>query len=113
VHGGPAHPFKDGTGWVDDLPMTIHPLSLIRTKAAHPSSTTAQDMLDYSRYSDDELMTERARRHRQLDELSLFAEGESDASALLVRLDEEVERITDELIRRARSRHPSSFQPAS
>ncbi len=86
---------------------------MIRNKTTRPTATTAQDMLEYSRYTDDELIAERARRQRQLDELTLFAEGQSDASTLLVRLDEEVERITDELIRRARSRHPSSFHPAS
>ncbi len=93
--------------------MTIHPLSLIRNKTTRPTATTAQDVVDYSRYADDELIAERSRRQRQLDELTLYALGETDASALLVRLDEEVERITDELIRRARSRHPSSFHPAS
>ena len=89
--------------------MTFHPLSLIGGTATDPAQAT----LDYSRYGDDQLMAERERRQRQLDELTHHGAGEAATCSLMVSLDDEIERITGELIRRARSRHPSSFNPAS
>ncbi len=49
----------------------------------------------------------RDRRRRQLEELTHHADGSSLTGTRLVALDAEVEQITDELIRRARQRHPS------
>ncbi len=93
--------------------MTFRPLSLILNKPTDPSATTDGATLDYGRYSDDELIAERERRQRQRGDLLLHADGDSATYALMVSIDGEVGRITDELIRRARSRHPSSFDPAS
>jgi hypothetical protein len=106
-------PFKAGTGWVDDFPMTFRPLSLILNQPTDPAPAPGHATLDYARYSDDQLIAERERRQRQRDELVLHTDGEATVYTLLVSIDGEVERITDELMRRARSRHPSSFNPAS
>jgi hypothetical protein len=93
--------------------MTFRPLSLILNKTTDPSPAPAHGTPDYSRYSDDELIAERDRRQRQRDELMFHAGAEPSARDLMASLEGEVGRITDELIRRARSRHPSSFRPAS
>ena len=93
--------------------MTSRPLSQLRTTPTHSSPTTAQGTLDFGRYSDDQLMAERERRQRQRSELSLHTDAEPAAHTALASIDREVERINDELIRRARSRHPSSFRRVS
>ncbi len=89
--------------------MHIRPDFLSRTRGLDPSGAP-EATADYSAYSDDRLLSERDRRQRQLDELTLHPDR-SAVSSLLVSVDGEVERITDELIRRARSRHPSSGGP--
>jgi hypothetical protein len=93
--------------------MTFRSLSLIPNTPEHPSPAPDHATLDYGRYGDDQLIAERDRRQRQRDELMLNADGEAATHTLMVSIEREVDRITDELIRRARSRHPSSFRPAS
>ena len=93
--------------------MTFRSLSLILNKPTDPSPAPSHATLDYGHYSDDQLIAERERRQRQRDELMLRADGEAATYTLMVSIDGEVERITNELVRRARSRHPSSFNPAS
>ncbi len=93
--------------------MTFRSLSLILNNPTDPSPAPAVGSPDYGSYSDDQLTAERDRRQRQRDELMLHAHGDTSTLSLLSSIDGEVERITAELIRRARSRHPSSFNPAS
>ncbi len=89
--------------------MHIRPDFLSRTRGLDPAGALeATD--DYGAYSDDRLHDERDRKQRQLDELTLHPDR-SAVCSLLVSIDGEIERITDELIRRARSRHPSSGGP--
>ena len=85
--------------------MPIRPSFLTRVKDSDPSPTTVDATLDYGGYDDDELLAERDRQQRQLEELTLHPDH---AATLLVSIDGAIERMTDELIRRARSRHPSS-----
>ena len=86
--------------------MTIHTLSLIgRTPA---DSASDQSPTDYSRYSDDQLIAARERLGRHLQPaLQTGPSGHGSSAAAK----DDLDRITEELIRRARSRHPSSFRP--
>jgi hypothetical protein len=85
--------------------MTIHTLSLIGRTPADPVSD--QSPTDYSRYSDDQLIAARERLGRHLQPaLQPGASGHESSAAM----EDDLERITEELIRRARSRHPSSFR---
>ena len=70
---------------------------------AHPVTGPS----DYRSMNEQQLVTTRDRRRRQLDELTRGADGSSLTGARRAALDAEVEQITDELIRRARQRHPS------
>ena len=62
---------------------------------------------DYTFFTDEELSDERDRQERQLDQLRVRA-GTSLTARRRARIELEVESITTELRRRARSRHPSS-----
>jgi hypothetical protein len=93
--------------------MPIRPSFLTRAKDGDPSPTTADATPDYRAYDDDELLVERDRQQRRLEELTLHPDPGQANCSRLVGIDGEVERITDEMIRRARSRHPSSGGLAS
>jgi hypothetical protein len=67
----------------------------------------------YDRYSDDQINRNLQQRLRRLDELNLHAAGGPAKRAVVSVIEQEVERIQSELIRRARSRHPSSQGSAS
>jgi hypothetical protein len=95
-------------GRVDGEPMHLRPLFLIRGNDHRETSTLEAAPVDFGGYSDDQLIVERDRRQRDLEELTLRRDHTSTSCARLVSLDREVDRLTDELIRRARSRHPSS-----
>ncbi len=91
--------------------MRIRPLFPSRTAPDGPDGPEpegAGELPDYSRYGEEQLLQERERRQKQLDELTLHPERSPATWSLLASIDAEIERITDELIRRARSRHPSS-----
>ena len=90
--------------------MNIRPLFLTRTNELDPAPTL-EATADYSAYSDEQLIRERDQQQRQLEELTLHSDRSRATRSLLISIDGEVERITDELIRRARSRHPSSRGP--
>ncbi len=62
---------------------------------------------DYRHYSDEQLLEERERRLRSVAEPTVRIELTSESHRAPV-VDEQVDRITDELIRRARLRHPSA-----
>ena len=65
-------------------------------------------MTDYSYLSDEQLAEERDRQQAQLDELKTHAGESAPVRQLRSSIDRDVKRMTDELRRRARSRHPSS-----
>ena len=63
---------------------------------------------DYALHADDQLIAERDRLRTQSDELTAQPGGTPGVSQLLVSIEQEIDRITDELMQRARSRHPSA-----
>ncbi len=68
-----------------------------RVAGASPETGVPPSAPDYRHYSDEQLLEERERRLRSVAERH---------GAPIV--DEQVDQITDELIRRARLRHPSA-----
>jgi len=88
--------------------MQLRPLFLIRSHHHDESGDPQVTSTDYSLYTDDQLMAERDARQRRLDELTRQRDHTSATCSQLVSLDGDVEQMTDELIRRARSRHPSA-----
>jgi len=68
----------------------------------------ADGVTDYTLFSDEQLDLERDRQQAQLDELMLHSGNSLAVSQLRSSIEREVERMTSELKRRARSRHPSS-----
>jgi len=59
-------------------------------------------------YADEQLISERDPLEIQLEDLTLNPESSPVISQILVNMEQEIERMTDELRQRARSRHPSS-----
>ncbi len=88
--------------------MNIRPLFPSRTTPHGPKAGEVESVPNYSRYGEGQLVAERERRQKQLDELTLHTDRSAATGSLLASIDAEIERITDELVRRARSRHPSS-----
>jgi len=70
--------------------------------------TKVDGVISYSLYSDEQLISERDRLRDQLNELTVHPSSSAAVSQLLVSIDREIEGIANELMRRARSRHPSS-----
>ncbi len=68
-----------------------------RVAGASPATGVPPSAPDYRHYSDEQLLEERERRLR--------TQAEHQGAPIV---DEQVDQITDELIRRARLRHPSA-----
>jgi hypothetical protein len=62
----------------------------------------------YSLLSDDQLIVERDRLRERLDQLTTIPGSCQVDCQVLVNMEREVEHMMDELLQRARSRHPSS-----
>ncbi len=99
-------PVKVSLSWDDVAPMAMHD---------NPSSNAGKrhrmrvyEITGYTAYTDDELIIERDRQRKRLDELTLQPGTSPSIVQLLVGIEGEVERMTDELMRRARARHPAS-----
>ncbi len=88
--------------------MSLHPDNLTWTRSDVPIRIDLDDDTDYSMFDDDHLRAERDRQRQQLDELVLHPGGSPAVALLRQSLEGEIDRMTDELRRRARSRHPSS-----
>ena len=89
--------------------MRLRPLFLYRDHDdGPPAAAPTACPVDYRQYSDEQLTEERDRQQRQLEELTRHLDHPSATGRQLVDADDAVERIDDELIRRARQRHPSS-----
>jgi hypothetical protein len=78
-----------------------------RVAGASPETGVPPSAPDYRHYSDEQLLEERERRLRSVAEPTVRIELTSESHRAPV-VDEQVDRITDELIRRARLRHPSA-----
>jgi hypothetical protein len=88
--------------------MSTYPRDLGWTKDSEPLQVDADGVADYSYLSDEQLAEERDRQQAQLDELKSHAGQSAAVRQLRSSIDRDVKRMTDELRRRARSRHPSS-----
>jgi hypothetical protein len=88
--------------------MSVHPDNLTWSRSDVPIRIDLDGDTDYSMFGDEQLRAERDRQSDQLDELVLHPGGSPAVALLRHSLEREVERMTDELRRRARSRHPSS-----
>ena len=108
--GGAERPrqFKSGAEHADALPVSTQPRDLAWTQSSEPLQVDADDVTDYSYLSDEQLAEERDRQQTQLDELKAHTDESTAVRQLRSSIDREVKRMTDELRRRARSRHPSS-----
>jgi hypothetical protein len=62
----------------------------------------------YPLLTDDQLIIERDRLRDQLEHLTVNPGGSPAVCQLLVNIEHEIEHMMDELLQRARSRHPSS-----
>jgi hypothetical protein len=90
--------------------MSVHPDNLTWTQSEAPIRVVLDAESDYSTYGDDQLTAERDRQQNQLDELTLHPGSSPAVGQLRSSIENEVGRINDELLRRARSRHPSSHR---
>jgi hypothetical protein len=64
--------------------------------------------VNYRLFTDEQLIVDRRRLRDQLDELTMNPGTPPVASQTLVDMEQEIECMTDEINRRARSLHPSS-----
>jgi hypothetical protein len=88
--------------------MSVHPDNLTWTQSDAPIRVILDGDTDYTRFDDEQLAIERDNQRHQLDELILHPTSSMAVLQLRDTLQREVDRMTDELTRRARSRHPSS-----
>jgi hypothetical protein len=88
--------------------MAVHPDNLTWTQSDAPIRVILDGDTDYTRFDDQQLATERDNQRHQLDELDHHPASSTAVVQLRATLQREVDRMTDELTRRARSRHPSS-----
>ncbi len=107
AHAGPDR-LKAKPSPADVNPMSVHPDNLAWTQSEVPIRVVLDDDSDYSMYGNDQLIAERERQQSQLDELTMHPSSSPAVGQLRSSIESEVARITDELVRRARSRHPSS-----
>ena len=78
-----------------------------------PRRTRVNGVVSYVLFTDEQLIGERDRLMDQLNELTLHSGSSTAVGRLLVSIDREFEHITAELIKRARTRHPSAGSPGS
>jgi hypothetical protein len=76
-------------------------------RAGYRRTGTDSDV-SYRLFTDEQLIIERRRLVNQLDELTMNPGSSPVASQILVNMEREIERMTDELRQRALSQHPSS-----
>jgi hypothetical protein len=92
----------------DEHGMGVPPRESNPNPAAALRLASIEGVPDYALHADDQLIAERDRLRNQSDDLTMHPGGTPGVSQLLVTIEQEIERITDELILRARSRHPSA-----
>ncbi len=87
--------------------MAVPPRESNPSPTAPLRLTTIHGVPDYALLAEDQLIAERDRLRIQSDELTMHRAASPGVSQRLVTIEEEIERISDELLQRARSRHPS------
>ena len=75
---------------------------------ARSRRTGTDSDVNYRLFTDEQLIVERGRLRDQLEELTMNPGSSPVASQILANMEQEVERMTDELRQRALSLHPSS-----
>jgi hypothetical protein len=75
------------------------------------TGSATNEQSDYASLSDLDLILERDRLREQLDDLTINPGSSPVVSQTLIDIDQQIDRMTDELTRRALSRHPSSSGP--
>ena len=85
----------------------MQPTTARRTPAAEERRAGVDAGIGYRLFTDDQLIIERRRLRLQLDELTLNPGSSPVVSQILVNMEQEIERMTDELRQRAISRHPA------
>lgn len=88
--------------------MGVPPRESNPNPTAAPRLVTIPGIPDYALDADEQLIAERDRLRIQSDELTMHPGASPGVSQVLVSIEQEIERITDELRQRARSRHPSA-----
>jgi hypothetical protein len=91
--------------------MSVHPDGLAWSRSEDPIEVRLDGVPDFTHYSDERLHTERDSQIDQLRELTMH--GSPAVDALRASIEREVNYMTDELKRRARAKHPSSFRADS
>jgi hypothetical protein len=94
--------------------MGVSPELVPSATPERPTSVTEaeeHDEFSYTSLSDLGLILERDRLRTQLDELTVSPENSPVASQMLIDIDKQIDRITDELTHRALSRHPAFHGP--
>jgi hypothetical protein len=93
--------------------MDVSPEPVTPATPSRPTAVTGEEAYDdYTSLSDLELILRRDHLRVQLDELTVDPGASPVTNQLLVNIDEQIDRMTDELTRRALSRHPASPGPA-
>jgi hypothetical protein len=77
------------------------------------TEAAAADDIDVTPLSDLELILARDRLRAQLDELTANPRSSRVTGQMLVDIDRQIDLVTDELTRRALSRHPAFSGPTS
>jgi hypothetical protein len=88
--------------------MSTHPEEMGLTQSSKPIQGTLDVGTDYTMIDDEQLIIERARQRRRLDELTVDPGSSPAVVQLLAGIERDVERMTDQLIQRALSRRPAS-----
>lgn len=90
--------------WADAFEVIISPKYVAWAQGAESGEGTFDANVDLGRWSDDQL---NAQRDHWLEELSELTRQSAD-QPLIDGVARDVEALTNELVRRARARHPSS-----
>jgi len=101
-------PFKVRRPADDERGMAVPPRESNPNPTAALRLATIQEVPDYALLAEDQLLAERDRLRIQSDELTTHPAASPGVSQRLVSIEEQIERISDELLQRARSRHPSA-----
>jgi hypothetical protein len=101
-------PFKSRTEPTDVASVSAQIRHLAWGNSGDPSDAMPTSCPDYTFFTDDQLTDERDRQEAQLDQLAARPAASLIATGRRARIEVEVESMTAELRRRARSRHPSS-----
>ncbi len=88
--------------------MNLLSKTVKRPTSGGGQTTGSPDGSVYRGLTDAQLLDERDRQRIQLDELARHPGGSPAISELRTSIGREVEQMTDELHRRARSRHPAA-----